>query len=603
MTQSIAVPLREILAVYWKSDRWALLRVAAVILLSSTAMVAAPYLFSRLIDRLPQEGASAMAWGFIGYAALLGLGSALQHTVQYLSFMSAENLGFIASTRYFSRILKKTTAFFLEHNPAEIQAIGDKGRSALKILVQLGLVAFAPGALQILLTLATLGALIDLQVATLVLVYGATAVSLSAMATRRARVHLEAAVEAGQENARFVGNATHAMETLRQFGGQAWMSQRFGHKAQEVRDHWRAYVVHRVGYIAVLGLGLAIQFAVTFMLLLPRYESGLLSVGDIVLFNILLLQLNQPFEMIARAIDEVARSLALLAPLAALWAAPEERQVPDAAGFSPQQGRVVFDNVGYGYGNGRGIRGVSFQADRGGITFLMGQTGAGKSTVFKLAMKTIDPDAGRILIDGRNLAEIDRADWYAVVAVVPQDAILLNESLADNILLGRARDDARLRDAARKAAVLAFIESLPQGFDTTVGERGLKLSGGERQRIAIARALYGDPAILLLDEASSALDAATELDVMGHIRQLAGDVTVLAITHRRNVIERTDRLVELGCSHSSSGACTQARATIERISSGSRCESVPGATLAPLARNSSTMAGLGGSDGPECERR
>ncbi|WP_269113288.1 ATP-binding cassette domain-containing protein [Burkholderia stagnalis] len=150
------------------------------------------------------------------------------------------------------------------------------------------------------------------------------------------------------------------------------------------------------------------------------------------------------------------------------------------------------------------------------------------------------------LFDGVDLADIDRADCYGAIAVVPQDVVLLNESLEDNILLGRPRDAQRLRDAATKASILPFIDALPDGFRTTVGERGLKLSGGERQRIAIARALYGNPALLFLDEASSALDEATERDIMEHVRLLVGDVTVLAITHRRTVIEATDNVVVLG---------------------------------------------------------
>ncbi|WP_243771599.1 ATP-binding cassette domain-containing protein [Burkholderia sp. D-99] len=150
----------------------------------------------------------------------------------------------------------------------------------------------------------------------------------------------------------------------------------------------------------------------------------------------------------------------------------------------PREGRVVFDRVGYAYGNGRGVTDVDFVAERGAITFVVGETGAGKSTVFKLALKSIEPTGGRILVDGVDLADIDRADWYGAVAVV-----LLNESLEDNILLGRPRDVRRLREAAAKATILAFIDALPDGFRTTVGERGLKLSGGERQRIAIARAL------------------------------------------------------------------------------------------------------------------
>ena len=542
---AVPPPVAEILGTYWKADRRLLLLIAGSVVLSSLANVAAPYLFSRLIDRLPIDGAGALAGGFLLYAVMLGAGSALQNTVQYLSFLSGENLGFITSTRYFTRLLKKTNSFFLDHNAAELQVAGEKGRGALKIVVQLGLVAFIPSALQIVLTLVTLGALINLQVVLIVLVYGAVAVALSAIATRRARIHREAAVEAGQQNARFVGNAMNALETLRQFGGSAWMVQRFEQKAQEVRDSWRAYVLQRIGFIALLGAGLAVEFIVTFQLLLPRYQSGALSIGDIVLFNLLLLQLNMPFEMIARSIDDVARSWSMLGPLSTLWAAPEEQQVADAQRFAGEGGRLEFQQVSHRYGNGRGVSDVSFEAERGGINFLIGPTGAGKSTLFKLALKSIDPQRGRILVDGVDLSRIDRAAWHAAVAVVPQDVILLNESLADNILLGRARDDDRLRHAARKAAILPLIEVLPEGLETTVGERGLKLSGGERQRIAIARALYGEPAILFLDEASSALDEATEREIMDHIRALANDVTVVAITHRRAIVSPADRVIEL----------------------------------------------------------
>ncbi len=543
---SVLEPISEILQAYWKSDRWMLLIGIAVVLLASVSSVAAPYIFSRIIDRLPQDGAvRGVVLGLMIYAVLVGIAAALQHMVQYLSFMSSENLGFIARTRFFERILKKTTAFFVEHSPTEIQTASASGSSALTTLVQLGLIVFIPGVVQILLTLTTLGALIDLQVMSIVILYGAMTIALTVISVRRARVYLDKAISAGQENARFVGNAMNAMETLRHFGSHDWMKRRFATKAAEVRDAWRGYVLQRVGYIAILGFGLSVQFAVTFLLLLPRYSTGEVTVGDIVLFNTLLLQLNMPFEMIAHAIDDVARSRSTLAPLAGMWQAPEERQVSQATSFVTQNGRLVFDRIGHAYDNGRGVRDISFEAQRGGMTFLVGETGSGKSTIFKLALKSIEPDSGRILVDGIDLASVDRADWYSAVAVVPQDAILLNESLADNILLGRPRDEQRLRLAAEKAAILPFIDALSDGFETKVGERGLKLSGGERQRVAIARALYGNPAVLFLDEASSALDEATERDIMEHIRALARDVTVLAITHRRSVIGRADKVVDM----------------------------------------------------------
>ncbi|MCA3783679.1 ABC transporter transmembrane domain-containing protein, partial [Burkholderia sp.] len=385
-------PITEVLRAYWKADRLMLLAVVAVVILSGATAVAAPYLFSRLIDALSHRGAfHALIPGFLLYAALLGLSSALQHVVQYLAFMSSSNLGFITSTRFFERILNKTTAFFVEHNPAEIQSANTRGSRALSVLVQLALMDLIPGTLQIVLTLVTLGALINLEVMVITAAYGAIAVTIAIVSARRSRAYLDRAIEAGQENARFVGGAINAMETLRHFGSHRWMSERFSEKARIERDNWRAYVMQHVRFLALLGLGLAIQFSVTFWLLLPRHETGALSIGDIVLFNTLLLQLNQPFEMLARSIDECVRSRAALVPVAALWTAPEERQVSHASAFVPREGRVVFDRVSYAYGNGRGVANVDFVAGRGAITFVVGETGAGKSTVFKLALKSIEP--------------------------------------------------------------------------------------------------------------------------------------------------------------------------------------------------------------------
>lgn len=542
----IAAPVKIILGNYWRSSRGLLALVAVIVFLSAISAVAAPYLFSRLIDAMTADRfAETLALGLVVYALLIGMAAAMQHMVQYLSYMSAENLSFIASTSLFERLLRKHAGFFVEHNPAEIEGARRRGQGALMTLVQLGLVVFIPGATQIVLALLMLGATINLEVVLIVFAYGCGFIALTAIANHRTRRYLDAAIEAGQENAKFVGNAMTAMETLRHFGSHRWMQARFAEKAREERDNWAAFCRRRIGYSSVLGAGLVLQFVVTFLLLLPRYRAGDLSVGDVVLFNTLLLQLNMPFEMIGHALDDVVRARASLLPLARIWAAPEEPDAATPGGFSPREGRLAFEGVSYAHENGRGIEDVSFAAERGRITYLVGETGSGKSTLLRLALKSLSPAAGRIAVDGVDLQAVSQRDWYASVGIVPQEPTLLNETLAVNIVLGRALDRDRLRRAAEKAAILAFIEDLPEGFETLVGERGMKLSGGERQRIAIARALYADPQFLFLDEASSALDEATEAGIMQHIRGLAGEVTILAVTHRKSVIAPSDHVLRL----------------------------------------------------------
>lgn len=179
------------------------------------------------------------------------------------------------------------------------------------------------------------------------------------------------------------------------------------------------------------------------------------------------------------------------------------------------------------------------------MTFITGETGSGKSTLFKLLQKTMAPQQGRITVDDADLSTISREDWFAAAGIVPQEVQLLNDTLRSNIILGRVPDEERLRRAAQRAAILTRIEEMPEGFDTIVGERGLKLSGGERQRVAIARALYAEPTILLLDEASSALDEETEREIMDQLRVVDSDVTIIAITHRQSSIREADQVIVL----------------------------------------------------------
>ena len=552
----IFAPLRSIFRQFWHEAQWLLAGVAGVVLVSALAEVAAPFFFSRLLDTMEREfDYVALAWLFVGYAVLLGVANSLQSIVQSLSIMAAERLNLIAGIGFFNRLVKKRIAFFIGHNPAEIQSAQHKGQNALYGVLQLAIIVFLPGLTQFGLTLILLGATINIEIVLIVLVYGAAFITFTYFANKWTRPFLEVAIEASQENAKFVGNSVNAMETLRYFGSNAWISKQFAQKANESQAGWHQFAKKRIGYAAIFGAALAVQFAITFALLLPRYRAGELSLGDVVLFNTLLLQLNHPFQMIGFAIDDMVRSYSNFMPFARMWAAPEEPDAPTAGGLVLSDGKLVFEHLGFSYGDKPGLENVSFSAERGRVTFLTGETGVGKSTLFKLALKSLEPVSGRVLVDGLDLAGIARADWYSVIGVVPQEIMLLNDTFSANIVLGRAASPERLRAAATKASILGFIEGQPEGFDTIVGERGLRLSGGERQRIAIARALYDSPQVLFLDEASSALDEMTEAEIMAELRLLAQDMTILAITHRRTVIAAGDRVVQLtaGVAMESSG--------------------------------------------------
>ena len=203
---------------------------------------------------------------------------------------------------------------------------------------------------------------------------------------------------------------------------------------------------------------------------------------------------------------------------------------------------VVFDDVVFGYDRDREIlHGLSFEVPAGGHVAIVGPSGAGKSTIGRLLFRFYDPWSGRILIDGQDIAQVTQESLRRQIGIVPQDSVLFNETIGYNIAYGR--DDATPDEvvaAARDAAILPFIEKLPKGFDTEVGERGLKLSGGEKQRVAIARTLLKNPPILLLDEATSALDTRTEQDILTTLHRVSEHRTSLSIAHRLSTIADSD---------------------------------------------------------------
>lgn len=540
-------PLTAILSRYLRTARLALSGVLATTLLGTFASIGAPYLFSRLIDQLASASPMAgLIWAFMVYAFLMGAAYALQRMSSFLTFMTSESLNFVTSTSFFSRLVEKTSAFFLDHNPTEIESAQQKGASALNIVVQFALAAILPSVVQLILALGLLGAVLDLDIALIVFAYGLVYVALVTRAASVTRPHLDEAIEQSQVSSRFVGNAISSMDTLRQFQSDRWMIGQFTRRERSVLEAFGRYATTQVRYAVVFGLALAGQFAITLWLLVPRVAAGELTVGDLVLFNTLLLQLNIPFQMMGQAIQQFVQSYSNFLPFARMWQAESHTDLDNPQSLAITEGTMALDNVSFVYPNGRGVRPVSFTAQRGTITYLTGDTGAGKSTLFKLLLKSMSPGSGSITIDGTDLDEVSRSDWFSHVAAVPQDVVLLNDTLAINIVLGRPHDDERLRRAARRAAILTFIEGLEEGFGTVVGERGLKLSGGERQRIAIARALYADPAILLLDEASSSLDTETEKEIMDQLRLIQEEVTIVAITHRLSVIAPSDNVISIG---------------------------------------------------------
>ncbi|MEN3164036.1 ABC transporter ATP-binding protein [Tistrella mobilis] len=527
-----------------------LVPVAALAVVSALLMVLVPWLFARLIDDLVAGRAEDLLAMVAAYALLLGCGLVVRHAVEYLGYMGAERISSTISIAFFERLMRKTPAFFVDNNIVAIRQAQARGAMAMNVVVQLGSGVLLTGLVQFLATIVMLGAAVTPAIAAIVAAYGLAFTGVTWLAASRTRGHLDAAIDADQQVAQVFGNVIGAVEAVRQVGGTAWARDHHQRQMHGLLDRWAAYCRRRIAYAAIYGVALALQIAITFALLLPAWRAGQLTIGEVVLFNTLLLQLNQPFEAAGHAIDDVVRSLARLRPLLRMWQAPEMPIRLHAQPLVIRDGAVTFDHLGYVHADGRGLSGLRATARRGHVTWIMGETGAGKTTFMRLLTRALEPGTGRILIDGTDLAGIDPEAWYAIVGIVPQEPVLIADSVAMNVTFGRLLDEGRLNAALAAARMLERVQAMPAGLETVVGERGFRLSGGERQRIAIARALYGDPAVLLLDEAGSALDPATEENILDGIRQIVDRVTVIAVTHRPGVIRPGDTVITLASGRS-----------------------------------------------------
>jgi ATP-binding cassette, subfamily B, bacterial len=275
------------------------------------------------------------------------------------------------------------------------------------------------------------------------------------------------------------------------------------------------------------------------------WQRGAATTGDVVLVCTLGLSVLHATRDLAVALVDVTQHMARLSEALATLLIPHElRDHPKAASLTGRSASVVFENVSFKYPDGHAIfENFNLRLEAGEHVGVVGPSGAGKSTLFALLQRFYDAQSGRILIDGHDIARVTQKSLRKAIAVVPQDAALFHRSVAENLRYGRpeASDDELLQAAI--AARCDFIETMPEGFDTIVGERGVKLSGGQRQRIAIARAFLKNAPILLLDEATSALDADSEEAIRGALRQLIRGRTVIAIAHRLSTVRSVDRIV------------------------------------------------------------
>jgi ATP-binding cassette subfamily B protein len=337
-------------------------------------------------------------------------------------------------------------------------------------------------------------------------------------------------------------------ETVKYFGNEEWEARRYDESLQR----WEAAAVVSQTSLSALNVGQSAIIAVAVTLIMWRATVGVvdgtMTIGDLVLVNAFMIQLYIPLNFLGVIYREIKQALADMERLFSLIDEHAEvRDRPGALPLVPRGGEVRFERVDFAYEPDRPIlRDVTFTIPAGRTIAVVGPSGSGKSTLARLLFRFYDVGGGRIAIDGQDLREVTQASVRAAIGIVPQDTVLFNDSIEYNIAYGRpGASHDEVVEAARLAQIHDFVLSLPQGYATPVGERGLKLSGGEKQRVAIARALLKRPAILVFDEATSALDSANEKAIQAELAAIARDHTTLTIAHRLSTIVDADEILVL----------------------------------------------------------
>jgi ATP-binding cassette subfamily B protein len=302
----------------------------------------------------------------------------------------------------------------------------------------------------------------------------------------------------------------------------------------------------------VLNAGQAIIFtlglAAAMVMCAFEIRAGSKTVGDFVLINSMMIQLYQPLNLMGMVYREIKQAVIDIESMFAILARPTEvKDAPGARPLAVTHGTIRFDNVGFSYEPARPIlKGVSFEVPAGKTVAVVGPSGAGKSTISRLLYRFYDLSGGRITIDGQDVAGVTQKSLRQAIGMVPQDTVLFNDTIRYNIRYGRwEASDAEVEEAAALAQIDRFIRMSPKGYETEVGERGLKLSGGEKQRVAIARTILKAPPILVLDEATSALDSHTEKEIQDALERVSKGRTTLVIAHRLSTIVGADEIIVL----------------------------------------------------------
>ena len=556
--RSALATIGSLLPYLWpRGDTPARVRVALAFVFLVAAKVATvyvPLVYSWAVDVLaPKNGPMlAVPVGIIvGYGLLRTASAAFAELRDAVFARVQQRTVRKVALQTFQHLHRLSLRFHLDRQTGGLSRAVDRGTKGIESVLRLAVFNIIPTLLELLLVTAFLWHLFDWRYAALT--FGAIGIYIYfTFAFTNWRVRFRRTMnEVDSEASTKAIDSLLNWETVKYFGNEAHEGRRYD---EALSRYERAAVKSQVS-LNMLNIGQATIIAVGLALIMLMAARGVLagemSVGKFVLVNTYLMQLYGPLNFLGFVYREIKQGLVdmesmfqLMKVNAEVADAPDARALPDPHVLA---GEVVFEDVHFGYRPDREIlHGVSFRIPAGRSLAVVGPTGAGKSTLSRLLFRFYDATTGRVLVDGQDVRDLTQDSLRAAIGVVPQDTVLFNDTIRYNIAYGRpGATQEQIEQAARLAQVHEFVLRLPQGYDTRVGERGLKLSGGEKQRVAIARTILKNPRILILDEATSALDTATEQEIAAALRTVARHRTTLTIAHRLSTVVDSDEIIVL----------------------------------------------------------